>query len=202
VNDFKGFNKGDIITLKDIQTQKDFGELSVDFPIIETRSYREPNNFFLYTGYVFEYLLPDSEDPIKMMLLIREVGDESDVMVYYLDGEGNATEYESLFIESGEDLENRFEVTMHLEKGDSDVTWDKKNDESTFGVITESSETGKDHKTLAEYYTEDDTDNNPHALVEWSGDTKKGWIEIWYGCEARKEDIELYHVKGKEDGSY
>jgi len=193
MKEFLGFSKGDIITLSDIQTQKDFNEMTVDFKIIETRIYREPKNFFVYTGYIFNYQSPDNDEPIKMMILIRQVGDDSDVMVYFLDNEGSASDFIPLFTEDKKDLINRFEVTIHADK-DIDVTWDKKNDESTFGVLTQSSETGSDHKTLAEYFTNDDAAGNPHAFVEWTGDIDKGWLEIWYGCEARKEDIEFFHT--------
>ena len=194
MKEFLGFNKDDIVTLSDIQTQTDFSEMSADFRIIETRIYREPNNFFVYTGYVINYQPPE-EDPIKMLILIRQVGDASDVMVYFLDNDGAASDFESLFTEDKQDLVNRFDVTMHLKDKESDVTWDKKNDQSTFGVITGSSETGPDQKTLAEYITNDDTEGNSHAFVEWTGSVEKGWIEIWYGCEARKEDIEFFHTK-------
>ena len=34
-NDFIGYKVGDIVTLSDLQTQKDFGKLTVDFLIKE-----------------------------------------------------------------------------------------------------------------------------------------------------------------------
>ena len=77
----------------------------------------------------------------------------------------------------------------------ADVIWDKKEAGTFFGVQTHSSDSGSDHKTTAEYITDDDNDGNPYAFLEWTGDHKKGYVEIWYGCEIRPEDVELFHTK-------
>jgi len=234
VTDFKGFGKGDIATLSDIQTQKEYKALNADFKIIEVRTYREPNDFFNYTGYICEYKADkDSEDePQQIMILLREMGDDYDLLVFYMDQDGDVTEYDWLIEEkeeegdesgdeeddgefddeifddddeendeeddeADEDLVERFEVTMHFDgedEDDRDVTWDKKDAGSTFGVQTHSTESGDDEKTLAEYFTNDNPEN-PHAFIEWTGDSEKGWIEIWYGCEIRPEDIEMFPYK-------
>ena len=51
-----------------------------------------------------------------------------------------------------------------------------------------------DYKTLAEYFTNDDTRGNPHCFVEWTGDAETGYMEIWYGCEIENTDIEVFKV--------
>lgn len=232
ITDFKGFGKGDIATLSDIQTQKEFNELSSDFRVIEVRVYREPNNFFTYTGYICEYQGKGEEDePQQIMILLREMGDDYDLLVYYKDQEGDITEYPFLITEeeveeesdkeeektveeelfddnddnedeeeeddsTTEDLVERFEVTLNFDDAEpSDVTWDKKEAGSTFGVESHSTESGSDTKTLAEYFTNDETHGNPHCFIEWTGDKKKGWIELWYGCEIRPEDLEMFRTK-------
>jgi len=100
-----------------------------------------------------------------------------------------------------EDLIGRFEIILNFDDPDvdgnteSDVTWDKNDDGSTFGVQMYSTESGEDIKTLAEYFTNDETCGNPHCFIEWTGDSKKGWIEMWYGCEIRPEDLEIFKAK-------
>lgn len=227
VSNFKGFRKGDIATLSDIQTQKEFGDLTTDFKIIEVRTYREPNDFFHYTGYICEYQgKKEDDEPQQIMILLREMEDMYDLFVYYMDQDGDVTDYAEHLIEEKEiedenseedsadldednlydneedenesiteDLKERWEVTLHFDEGDTDVTWDKKGAGSTFGVETTSTETGDDVKTLAEYFTNDETHGNPHCFIEWTGDSKKGWIEIWYGCEIKPEDIEMFRTK-------
>jgi len=247
VKDFKSFRKGDIVTLSDIQTQKEFGELSSDFRIIEVRTYREPSDFFLYTGYVCEYQGTDEDkDPQQIMVLLRQMNDDYDLFVYYMDQDGDVADFKYLIheieLENEEDEEddeedddivvetyqNGFEMSVTLDMGDEDedneedeedpdttedlverwdvtlnfddadpvqVTWDKKSAGSTFGVLFSSTESEDDEKTLAEYITNDETHGNPNALIEWTGDSENGWIEIWYGCEITPEDIEMFRTK-------
>lgn len=249
VSNFKGFGKGDIATLSDIQTQKEFGDLTADFKIIEVRTYREPGDFFLYTGYICEYQGKNEDDePQQIMILLRQMGEDYDLLVYYMDQDGDVKEYGHLITESQlededdedegdeeedtviigesvilvdegfdteedaegdpeeddgeeeeptttEDLVERFEVTLNFDDADpSDVTWDKKDAGSTFGVETTSTSAEKDEKTLAEYFTNDETHGNPHCLIEWTGDSENGWIEIWYGCEITPEDLEMFRT--------
>ncbi len=100
------------------------------------------------------------------------------------------------FVPTTEDLVERFEVAMDFDDADSvDVTWDKKDAGSTFGVETTSTEAKRDAKTLAEYFTNDETHGNPYCFIEWTGDSENGWIEIWYGCEIKPEDLEFFRTK-------
>jgi len=243
VDNFIGYKIGDIITLSDLQTQKEFNEMSVDFRIKEVRTYREPSGLFKYTGYIAGYKPKDSEEENIIMLMVRQIDDDYDLLVYYMDNEGPAGDFGPLFLvteseedenteeddeesvdveinigddsyansdyedeeaqedeedeEDGpdEDLVKSFEVDMDTEKGTSHVTWVKKTMGTVFGVDVNSTDTGKDVKTIAEYATDDDTDGNPHCFIEWTGDTEEGYLEMWYGCDVEPELTEMYHTK-------
>jgi len=238
VTNFKGYRRGDVITLSDIQTQKEFGEMSVDFIIKNIRTYREPNGFLTYTAYICEYQGKDDDEPNQIMIMVREVNDNYDLMFYFLEADGDVTQFPMLFTKEvveedndvnetdtnetltddafsydedydgdddnneteededdgfTEDLVDRFEVEIDYCEEKSDVTWDKKSSGSTFGIEYNSTEDGKDIKTIAEYFTNDETHGNPHAFLEWTGDSEAGYVEIWYGCEIRPEDVEMFH---------
>ena len=194
IGNLLGFGVGDILTLSDIQTQKEFNELSMDFRIKEVRTYKEPNDIFTYTGYVLDYDPRDGEDPIPLMLIIRQMCDDFDLMLYYLDQEGSMEDFKEHILKSDEqDFKDNFEVTVTFKDKTSDITWDKKAAGTFFGIET-TSNSNSDHKTIAEYITSDDNDGNPFAFIEWTGDHKKGFVEIWYGCQIRLEDAELFHT--------
>lgn len=246
VNDFLGFGVGDMITLSDIQTQFEYDDLNADFKIQEVRRYHEPNDFFTYSAYLCKYKGGEKEKMV--MVLVRQMGADYDLLVFYLDQDGDVSEYaihlitgkevkadeegdeedteevDSVFDDDGfpeggveggeetdeepeeedsttEDLIDKFEITMNFDKpdanGDSeyDVTWDKKDAGSTFGVEFHSTDGGDDTKTIAEYFTNDENRGNPHCFIEWTGDSQKGWIEMWYGCEIKPEDIEIFRAK-------
>ena len=189
--DFLDYDIGDVITLSDIQTQMEYSELSADFLIQAIRIYRHPEGAFKYTAYI-AYYKPNTENEKQIMLLIRQVGIEYDMRVFYLNVDG-ASEQFPLFTEAGDDLLDRFEVDINFQDGDLPVTWDRQGD-SNFGI--EATVTGADEvdcKTIAEYFTNDETKGNPHCFIEWTGDAMGGYIEIWYGCDVRVEDVELFH---------
>lgn len=96
-----------------------------------------------------------------------------------------------------EDLVDRFEVVVYHEDNELEITWDRQGD-SWFGIETWSTKTEGDTKTFAEYFTNDECAGNPHCFVEWTGGIKEGWIEVWYGCDIRENDIEFFHTN-KED---
>lgn len=195
INDFLGYGVGDIITLSDIQTQKEFNKLEVDFRIIETREYRHPENMFVYTGYIAVYQATPEDEEQQIMLLIRQVGDDFDLHVYYMDNDGPSESFEDLFVEDDDDLVDRFEVDLHFDEESLPVTWDRQGS-SNFGIECNSSESEETNvKTISEYFTNDDTRGNPYCFIEWSGDKEGGYIEIWYGCEIRESDIEIFHTK-------
>jgi hypothetical protein len=195
VNDFLGYGTGDIITLSDIQTQKEFNKMEVDFKIIETREYKHPENVFVYTAYIATYQSSPDEEEQQIMLLIRQVGDDFDLHVYFMDNDGPSESFEDLFVEDEDDLVDRFEVDISFDDESVEVTWDRQGN-TNFGIECSSSESEEENvKTIAEYFTNDDTHGNPHCLVEWTGDKEGGYIEIWYGCEIRESDIEMFHTK-------
>ena len=187
---YNEYDVGDIVTLSDIQTQKQYKETSVDFKIIEKRVYQEPNDLFTFISYLVE-----DPDELKLMLMIRQVEDEEDLRLYYLDQEEIAAEYvEAIITENGEDLEETFEANIILDDdSEKEVTWYKQR--IIFGIETEirSSDHTNDIKTIADYYTKDH-EENPHCFVEWTGD-EEGWIEVWYGCDIRIDDVEFFNVE-------
>jgi hypothetical protein len=195
ISDFLNYGVGDIITLSDLQTQKEFKKMEADFQIIETREYRHPEGIFTYTGYLASYKATPEAEEQQILLLIRQVGDDFDLRVFFMDSDGPSESYEDLFVIDEDDLVDRFDVTLNFDGTSLEVTWDRQG-QSNFGIECDSSESEETNiKTLAEYFTNDDTRGNPHCLIEWSGDKLGGYIEIWYGCEIRESDIEMYQTK-------
>lgn len=199
IDDFTGFGVDDIITLSDLQTQEEYNKTSVDFRIREVRVYKEPQGVFTYTAYLAEYK-PNKDKVDQIMLLVMQVGSEFELRVYFLDNDGASDDFAPVFAEDKDDLIDRFDVTLNIGDEEYPVTWDKQGS-SAFGVETTSTESNSDEpdcKTLAEYFTNDETKGNPHCFIEWTGDKEGGYIEIWYGCEIRNEDVEIYSTNSDE----
>jgi hypothetical protein len=195
ISNVLNFGVGDIITLSDIQTQTEFKKLDVDFTIVETREYKHPEGIFCYTGYIAVYQASPDAEQQQIMLVVRQVGDQYDLRVYYMDSDGLSENFGAIINDDGEDLVDRFEVDLHFNEETLPVTWDRQG-ATNFGVECRSSETKHVNcKTIANYFTNDDTRGNPHCFIEWTGNSIGGYIEIWYGCEIRKNDLEMYHVK-------
>jgi hypothetical protein len=205
LNDFAKLDIGDIITLSDIQTQKEYNSLQSDFIIKEVRRYNEPGGLFNHIGLICDYENKSGNENAPdqtIMILVRNFKSINtwDIFVYYLDTDGDISNFYPVLNETGEDLIDQFEVTLHFADADIDVTWFKKEMGTVFGVESESIQ-GKSHqdkntdcKTIAEYFTNDDTRGNPHCFIEWTGDSGVGYIEIWYGCEITPSDIEVYNI--------
>ena len=199
VSNFTGFHNGDIITLSDLQTQKEFNKMEVDFRIIEVRTYQHPESIYKYTGYLAEYKATPEADPQIIMLLLRQIDSDFDLRVYFMDTDG-PTEDEDLMLMFNpleDDLKDRFDVELFFEADDAvlPVTWDRQGP-TNFGIECHSTATGDTNvKTIAEYFTNDDTRGNPHCFIEWSGDKKGGYIERWYGCDITEHDVEIFHTK-------
>lgn len=188
---------GDIITLSDIQTQIEYKKTNVDFVITEKREYNHPENLFKYTAFIASYD-PDKTDDIEakdIMVLVREIGNDYNLRLFYLDNCGLVENFEPLFCESEDDLIDRFEVDLHFGDENLPVTWDKQ-DKTNFGIETYSTEFESSQcKTIAEYFTNDDTKGNPHCFIEWSGDKEDGFVEMWYGCDIEIFDVDFYKTK-------
>lgn len=191
------YGEGDIITLSDFQTQEQFEAPEVDFRIISVRTYEEPDGAFTYRGYIL--IPPDAEEDReeKYMILLMQSGDVHEIRVYYLDagdevyeapeGEEECPFYALLDLEENA-LGERLESIISTEKGDRDVTWDLQ--DQTHGVLVTESE-NECLCTLGDYYTEDDNGGNNYCLIDWRGDEKDGWIELWYGCPIKEHEIEI-----------
>ena len=192
INDFTGFKKGGIVSLSTTQTIEDFNTLSVDFEIKDVREYHEPNGSLDYTGYLLHSHL---EPELMYMLMVRKVGNDFDMLLYYLNIEGDVSEAgEVVLTEGGENFRERFEITLDDAEGNpQEVTWDQKGSGTFFGVEYKDSEDAGT-KTISEYFTNDACGNNPHVFLEWSGDSKDGWVEMWMGHEVKPTEVTLFNT--------
>jgi hypothetical protein len=194
INDFTGFQKGGIVSLSTSQIMVDFNQLSVDFEIKDVREYTEPNGALHYTGYLLHSHL---EADLMYMLMVRRVGTDFDMILYYLDTEGDVSEAgEIVLSEDGENFQERFDLALTDGDGNTqEVTWDQKGSGTFFGVEFSDGESEDDAtKTITEYFTNDDCGGNPHAFLEWSGDCEHGWVELWMGHEVNLTDVQLYNA--------
>lgn len=205
VDELINFNPGDIITLSDLQTQKDYDSLKTDFLIEETRLYEDPNDLFKIYAYIVKPEVEGKEDEPPYMIAIKAVGNDFDVFVYYLDSDGPVYLSDSDDEEAEQDCDflgilnddydsfkDRLEVTMTKEEGEGtqkvEITWDLQ--QQTHGVeFIDGNDEGI--TSLAEYFTNDDTGGNPHCLIDWRGDAKDGFMEVWYGCTIEPHEIEI-----------
>lgn len=194
VDDFTGFKTGGIVSLSTAQIIEDFNAISVDFEIKDVRTYYEPNGSLNYTGYLLHSHL---DADLMYMLMVRRVGNDFDMILYYLDIEGDVSEAAEIVLnESGDNFLERFNVALIDADGNpQEVTWDQKGAGTFFGVEYSDSESEKDAtKTISEYFTNDECGGNPHAFLEWSGDAEHGWIEMWMGHEVNPSDVKLYNT--------
>jgi len=194
VKDFSGFQIGGVVTLSTVQVIEDFNAMSVDFEIKDVRQYTEPNGSLDYTGYVLHTHL-DAE--LMYMLMVRRVGNDFDMILYYLDIEGDVSEAGEIVLdEEGQNFLPRYETVLEAANGDpQEVTWDQKGGGTFFGVEYSDAESEDDAtKTLTEYFTADECGGNPHAFLEWSGDSENGWVEMWMGHEVNSSDVTLFNV--------
>lgn len=189
--ELKGYKVGDIMTLSDLQTQMEFDQPSYDFTLIEVRNYKESGGMFEFIGYVVEN--PDEQ---KLMLLVRTMGEDYDLMFYYLDQDGDIGDFESLLSEDGDDFIDEFDAEQEIDGKQLKAGFKKKSYGTVFGVEHNSSSDSEETiKTIAEYLTEDEYGGNNHAFIEWSGDNKDGYFELWYGCEFAPHEIEINSVE-------
>lgn len=187
IKELLGHKVGDIITLSDIQTLISLGD-DVSLPIIETRIYNEPEGAFTYYAYIIRApAREDEEEGQKYMVLIRTVEDETEIQLLYLDQANSIDCYAEHLLDEEEDFTESFEVEI---QGVGDVEWIKKF--SWFGIDTETSEDEDvPPRTLGEY--DSDTDERvSKCFLEWTGDEKEGYMEVWYGCPIKAHDIEIF----------
>ncbi len=192
IDKLKSLKVGDILSLSTMQIISDLDSISVDFDIKDIRKYNEPNGALNYTGFLIHTTL-DSD--LMYMLLVREIGNDFDMLLYYLDTEGDVSQAgEIVLTEDGNDLLERFDTVLFDENDNQqEVTWDKKSSGTFFGIdYTDSEDEGI--KTIAGYFTNDDCGDNPHAFLDWSGDSSSGWIEMWLGHEVNSTEIKIYNT--------
>jgi hypothetical protein len=199
IADFAGFQVGDLVSLSDLQTQAEYNKLSVDFPIREVRTYSEPNGVFKYYGYVVE--APNAAHDLYL-LLIKTMKEAFEAYVFFKDIGASGPVYAAptsqpqcpllaFFDEAGKDFVARFEAQVTDASGKHAVTWDRQT--SSYGVNFESTTDGEGICSLGEYYTNDENGGNNYCLMDWKGDTVKGYVETWYGCMVKNSEVELFH---------
>jgi len=186
---------GDIVSLSDFQTCAEFKSTSVDFRICRVREYNDPEDRFSIKAYELEG--PNEDTPF--MLVHKQVGSDCDLFVYYLDTFGeldgdSENPYYNLFTEDQGELLERIEVLVHYDDDEEqDITWDVQ--DQTHGVRYEDSEGNEGVCTLAEYFTNDNNNDNNFCLIDWKGDEDDGEVEMWYGCNIKNTEVELFCPK-------
>lgn len=177
-----------------MQVLDDHNDLEITMRIAEVRTYTEPHGTFKYTGYICHPAGHKSESPITYMILIRQVGSITEVLRYYLEVAGDIKECRDLILaDGGEDLESSFQITMFGKDGSElPVTWVKKPAGTFFGIRFDD---GDDQgiKTIAEYGTVDECGDNPHALLDWTGDFEHGWADLWVGSIIKDFELKFYN---------
>ena len=197
--DFIGFRVGDIISLSDLQTQTEYNKMLVDFIIREARTYSEPNSVFTYYGYLVE--APNANHDLYL-LLVKTMKEAFEAYVFFKDVGASGPLFTALegqdpcplmafFNDEKKDFTPRFEAQVTDASGVHAVTWDRQT--SSYGVDFASTTDGKGICSLGEYYTNDENGGNSYCLLDWKGDTTKGYIEAWYGCPVKNSEIALFH---------
>lgn len=183
------YKTGDVIVLSSLGIMEDHNVIELECPIIETRKYRDPNGLFKYTAYVCK---PTTTD-VTYMVMIREVGDAHDIMLYYCDKGMDIREAGPyVLVADGQDLLPTYTITVTDMNGNPhDIVWEKKSSGTFFGVkYSDDGVSGQ--KTICEYFTNSECGNNPHTFVDWSGDATSGWIEFWIGNNISEFEVKIY----------
>lgn len=189
VSKFLGKKKGDVIALSTSQTMDDHNEFELEMIIEEVRTYSEPHGIFEYVGYIAK---PMDNDDMTYMLLIRKVDEDYDLMLYHLRMDGGMDQArEGIINEAGDDLIEEFCIDIFDNEGEPHpVTWTKKASGTFFGIEFDDG-TDEGIKTICEYQTDDECGDNPHALIEWTGDDEDGWAELWVGSPIEEFEVKL-----------
>jgi hypothetical protein len=193
LKDFVGYQVNDLVTLSDLQTQAEYSKMTVDFPIREVRTYREPNGVFAYYGYIIE--APNASRD-RYLVLVKTMKDMFEIYIFFKDAGISGLLNETspllvLFDEAKKDFIPRFEAQVTDQSSTHPVTWDKQT--SSYGVEFESTVDPSGICSLGEYYTGDENGGNNYCLLDWKGDTAKGFIETWYGCRIQNTEIAMFH---------
>lgn len=199
VQELASYRVGDLITLSDLQTQIEASDLAKEFPITQVRKYRHPEGIFEHTGYLI-----DGPEDVTYMVLVKTVGQNHEIYVYYIDTEGRLYEAEEgdeecplwgLFDENQDELLERIEACVQFGDGEEDyrdVSWDK---QDVFnGVVIDDGET-EGVCCLGEYYTGDENDGNNYCLLDVRGNTDDGYIEVWYGTPIKDHEIDFLRIE-------
>ena len=182
-------NVGDVVTLSSTGVMQDHNVLELDCEIIEKRNYKEAGGRFNYTAYICK--------PIKSetvyMLLVRQVGSDSDIMLYYNDHGMDVREVAEFILNpDGQDLVPQYSMTVTDTAGNPhEILWEKKSAGTFFGAEFRDSDGVKGIRTVCEYGTKSECGGNPHTFIDWAGDNATGWIEFWVGCQITSFEVKI-----------
>lgn len=160
------------ITLSDPITKKQFNKSSVTLDVSETI------NFGNVTGYVTK-----EKNNMIYMLVVKNRDYVFNPRIYYLDVEGNLKDDISLITllnEKGTDLADHIEATIEIEEGIlKNVLWHKKS----------KSISSNSYHRIAEYTSKGNESIADLCLINWTGDNKKGTIQVWYGQNIKPSEF-------------
>ena len=187
ITELMSFKVGSIVTLSDLQTQAEFNKPKMDFKVKEVRNYDESNGIFNLVCYVL-----DGPNDTPYLLMVKKVGEAHDLLVYYLDTQGDAQDMGPVLSPDLKELAEKIQVTVSFKDGSVDVDWDRQNRSVKVDYKDSTGLTGT--AVIADYATNADTRGNNRCWVSWIGDAKNGFIEMWYGALIKEYEVELFHV--------
>lgn len=189
MNTLLNHKTGDVVVLSSLGIMEDHNVTELECEIVETRHYRDPNGLFNYTGYVCKPMNAD----ITYMVLIREVGSDHDIILYYCDKGLDIKEAAPFVLTpDGLDLLPSYSITVYdTNDQPHEIIWEKKSAGTFFGVNYSDDEV-KGIKTLCEYFSNSDCGGNPHTFIDWSGDNTTGWIEFWIRNVISDIEVSIY----------
>jgi hypothetical protein len=98
--------------------------------------------------------------------------------------------------EEGDEFIDRFELEiMDTEEKGHDVTFDLQR--SFHGVEFNDGDT-EGIRSIATYFTNDECGGNPHGFIDWAGDNKDGYAELWLGYELKDHEVKMLSVETEE----
>ena len=186
------YKVGDTIALSSLGIMQDHNTVELECEIFEVRHYKEPLGVFKYTAYLCKAIGSD----ITYMVMIREAGNASDIILYYADSSCDARDVVGALINpNGEDLLDQFNTNVKDDKGgEHEIIWKKAGMGSFFGIeYHDGSLNGI--RTVCEFSTQSECGGNPRAFVDWAGDERTGWIEFWVGTEIKQLEVKFIQAK-------
>jgi len=192
----KELKKGDIVTLSDPQTEIIMGGPS-DFEIIEKRTYS--HDLFK----IYAYVLSGAKEEDNLFFMIKVVDGQYDLRVYYLDHGGTKEEVLgegwNHWNEDGDSFSLEFIAEMATDEDENSyekIVFKQKDFGAFYDVILHKyidreGDAEELLTSICEYETEEEIEN-PDVFIEWTGEFKGGWVEVYYGSLIHSSHVEAY----------